>query len=101
VLGQSGSFFFKAIASDRRFNIRNIRSRSSACSSFLSLGVFSALTDLDSFEIPVEMRPANQFGKGDDGCKHDYQRDCAQVKLKNKSQHPDEHEEHEKCRKHQ
>jgi hypothetical protein len=53
-----------------------------------------------SLEI-TEMRPANQFDKGDDGCKHDYQRDGAQVKLKNKSQHPDEHEKHESCPKHQ
>jgi hypothetical protein len=101
-LGQSGSLFFKALASsDRRFKIRDIRSRSSACSSFLSRGGFSLLTDLDSFEIPVETSPANPFDKDDDGCKHEYQRDGAQVKLKNKSQHPDEHEKHENCRKHQ
>src|SRR6185503_634609 len=83
-----------------RFNILNIRSRSSACSSFLSLGAFSLFTDLQSFAIS-ETRATNQFDKGDDGCKHDYQRDCTQVKLENKNQHPDEHEKHENCPKHQ
>lgn len=42
---EQAGFFFEAFASsERRLNIRDIRSRSSACSRFLSLGIGSLLT---------------------------------------------------------